>query len=87
MGRTPTDRHRYGHGRFLPDRRPTPITAAQGGEDLVLVHDSMLCDDEELLDGVAGIALAVEGHERLIWDLEHAMSDLEKLAPPHRRSR
>ncbi len=64
--------------RPLPARQAaTPITAAQGGEDLVLVHDSMLRDDEELLDGVAGIVLAVEGHERLIWDLEHAMSDLE----------
>ena len=37
----------------------------------------MLRDDQELLDGVAGIVLAVEGHERLIVDLEHAMSDLE----------
>jgi signal transduction histidine kinase len=59
-------------------RAATRTGAVDRAGGLILVHDAALCDDQELLDGVAGVVLAVKRHEQLITDLEHAMSDLEK---------
>jgi signal transduction histidine kinase len=59
-----------------PGRAVTPLSAGDQETDIALVHDAALRDDEELLDGVAGMLLSVWRHERILAELARAMGDL-----------
>jgi signal transduction histidine kinase len=59
------------------DRAVTMVDTADGGQDVALIHHVALLDDDELLDGVSGAALANLRHERLTADLGLAMTDLD----------
>ena len=59
------------------DRAVTTIDTDDGGHDVALIHDAVLLDDPELLDGASGMVLAGWRHERLTADLSNALSDLE----------
>jgi signal transduction histidine kinase len=53
-------------------------TTIGGAGDVVVVHDEALCDDRELLDGVAGIAIAARRHEQMASELVRALGDLQQ---------
>jgi signal transduction histidine kinase len=60
------------------DRAITTVGVDADEHDVALIHDGVLLDDRELLEGVSGMVLAWWRHEQLTADLGRAMTDLEE---------
>jgi signal transduction histidine kinase len=58
-------------------RAITIVGDERGSPAVAMIHDRVLCDDEELLAGVNNLVLSAWRHERLVSELSSAMSDLE----------
>jgi signal transduction histidine kinase len=58
-------------------RAATPVHDADGTVGAVLVHDAALCDDPELLEGVAAIVFTAWRHDQLKLELSRAAAELD----------